>query len=283
MHHCDAWSKLESMPTRIFLDSGDPQETREALKILGHLDGQTTNPSLIAKNPEAQGKKFTQEEVYSFYKKIVWEISGLIPQGSVSIEVYADKTTPVEQMVNQAKEMNAWIPNAHIKLPIVSNGLKAAEILVKQGIRVNMTLCFTQQQAAAVYAATKGAKKGEVFVSQFIGRLDDKGINGLNLVKNCVEMFKAGNGHVEVLAASIRNLSHHLACLEMGADIITSPLTILKQWQEKQPVTAAPTNLQPIKYEKIDLNKPWQEYNLKHELTDVGIEKFCADWNQMIG
>lgn len=270
------------MPTRIFLDSGDPEETREALKILGHLDGQTTNPSLIAKNPQAQGKKFTKEEVYGFYRKVVAEISGLIPQGSVSIEVYADKTTPVEQMINQAKEMNAWIPNSHIKLPITHNGLEAASALVKQGIRVNMTLCFSQQQAAAVYAATKGAKKGEVFVSPFIGRLDDKGINGLDLVKNCVEMFKAGDGHVEVLAASTRNLYHHLACLEMGADIITSPLTILKQWQEKQPAPAAPTNLQPITYEKIDLNKPWQEYNLKHELTDVGIEKFCADWNQMI-
>lgn len=261
------------MNTKIFLDSGDPQETREALKILGHLDGQTTNPSLIAKNPQAQGKKFTTEEVYGFYRKVVEEISGLIPQGSVSIEVYADKTTPVEQMVNQAKEMNGWIPNSHIKLPITQNGLEAASVLVKQGIRVNMTLCFTQQQAAAVYAATEGAKQGEVFVSPFIGRLDDKGINGLDLIKNCLEMFKAGDGHVEVLAASTRNLYHHLACLEMGVDIITSPLTILKQWQEIKSIT----------YEKIDLDQDWTKFNLQHELTNAGIDKFCADWNQMIG
>ena len=270
------------MDTKIFLDSGDPQETREALKILGHLDGQTTNPSLIAKNPQAQGKKFTSEEVYAFYRKVVEEISGLIPQGSVSVEVYADKNTRVETMINQAKEMNTWIPNSHIKLPITQNGLEAASALVKQCIRVNMTLCFTQQQAAAVYAATKGAKKGEVFVSPFIGRLDDKGINGLDLVKNCVEMFKAGDGHVEVLAASTRNLYHHLACLEMGADIITSPLTILKQWQEKQPVPAEPTNLQPIGYENLDLNKPWTEFNIQHELTVAGIDKFCSDWDQLI-
>lgn len=261
------------MPTKIFLDSGDPQETKEALKLLGNLDGQTTNPSLIAKNPQAQGQKFTSEEVYGFYRKVVEEISGLIPQGSVSIEVYADKNTSVETMINQAKEMNAWIPNSHIKLPITKNGLAAAEILVKEGIRVNMTLCFTQAQAAAVYAATLGAKKGEVFVSPFIGRLDDKGINGLDLVKNCMEMFKAGDGHVEVLAASTRNLYHHLACLELGADIITSPLAILKQWQEIKPIT----------YEKIELDKPWQEQNISHELTDAGIDKFCADWNQMIG
>ena len=270
------------MPTRIFLDSGNPEETKEALRLLGHLDGQTTNPSLIAKNPQAQGKKFTTAEIYGFYRKVVAEISGLIPQGSVSIEVYADKNTPVEQMVKQAQEMNAWIPNAHIKLPIIASGLKAAEILVKQGIRVNMTLCFSQQQAAAVYAATKGAKKGDVFVSPFIGRLDDKGINGLNLVKNCVQMFKKGDGHVEVLAASTRNLYHHLTCLEMGADIITSPLTILKQWQEKQAETKAVAPLQPIEYEKIELNKPWQEYDISHELTDAGIDKFCSDWNQMI-
>jgi transaldolase len=270
------------MDTKIFLDSGDPEETREALKLLGHLDGQTTNPSLIAKNPQAQGKKFTSEEVYGFYRKVVEEISGLIPQGSVSVEVYADKTTPVEQMINQAKEMNAWIPNSHIKLPITHNGLEAASALVKQGIRVNMTLCFSQEQAVAVYAATKGAKKGDVFVSPFIGRLDDKGINGLDLVKNCVEMFKDSDGHVEVLAASTRNLYHQLACLEMGADIITSPLTILKQWQEKQAVPAAPTNLLPIAYEKIDLNQEWTQFNLQHELTDTGIDKFSADWNQMI-
>lgn len=260
------------MNTKIFLDSGDPEETKEALKLLGHLEGQTTNPSLIAKNPEAQGKKFTKEEVYGFYRSVVEEISHLIPQGSVSVEVYADKNTSVEQMINQAKEMNAWIPNAHIKLPITQNGLEAASALIKQGIRVNMTLCFTQQQAAAVYAATLGAKKGDVFVSPFIGRLDDKGINGLDLVKNCVEMFKESDGHVEVLAASTRNLFHHLACLEMGVDIITSPLTILKQWQE----------VKPIAYEKINLDKPWQEQNISHELTDAGIDKFCADWNQMI-
>ena len=266
----------------IFLDSGDPQETKEALKFLTSLNGQTTNPSLIAKNPDAQGKKFTTEEIYSFYKKVIREISALIPQGSVSVEVYADKKISVEQMVNQAKEMNNWIPNAHIKLPIIKNGLKAAEILVKQGIRVNMTLCFTQAQAAAVYAATLGAKKGEVFVSPFIGRLDDKGINGLDLIKNCVAMFKTGDGHVSVLAASTRNLYHHLACLKLGADIITSPLTILKQWQENQPVPAAPANLQPIAYENLNLNKPWTEFNIQHELTDAGIDKFCADWNQMI-
>jgi len=269
------------MPTRIFLDSADPEETKQALKILGRLDGQTTNPSLIAKNPQAVGKKFAKEEVYAFYQKTVQEISQLIPHGSVSVEVYADLTTPVEQMVNQAKEMNAWIPNAHIKLPIIENGLKAAGILTKEGIRVNMTLRFSQAQAAAVYAATKGAKRGAVFVSPFIGRLDDKGISGLDLIKNCVEMFKNSDGHVEVLAASVRNLNHHQKSWELGADIVTSPLKVLTAWQEKQIPEPAP-GLQPIAYETLDLNQPWQSFNIKHELTDAGIAKFCADWEGMI-
>ena len=82
--------KPQNLKTKIFLDSGDPAETRETLSILGFLDGQTTNPSLIAKSPQAQGKKFTQVEIYNFYQKVVREVSSLIPQGSVSIEVYAE-------------------------------------------------------------------------------------------------------------------------------------------------------------------------------------------------
>src|SRR3989339_241227 len=101
-HGCYHKKLVEKSRMIIFLDSGDPQETKEALKFLTSLNGQTTNPSLIAKNPDAQGKKFTTEEIYSFYKKVIREISALIPQGSVSVEVYADKKISVEQMVNQA-------------------------------------------------------------------------------------------------------------------------------------------------------------------------------------
>lgn len=267
--------------TRIFLDSGDPQETKTALQVLGKLDGQTTNPSLIAKNPQVQGKKFTVEEVNSFYKTVVQEISNLIPQGSVSVEVYADKTTTKEQMVSEGLKMNSWIKNAHIKLPIFPAGLGAAEELVKQGVNVNMTLCFSQEQAAAVYSATKGAKKGQVFISPFIGRLDDKGIKGMDLVKNIQNMYKAGDGHVEVLAASIRSLSHLTDCLESNTDILTAPLAILTQWQKKEAVTE-PATLLAIEYENIELNKPWHDYNIEHELTNLGMDKFAADWKGLI-
>lgn len=278
----------ENLSTKIFLDSGDSQETRAALEILGFLDGQTTNPSLIAKSPGAQGKKFSPEEIFDFYRGVVGEVSQLIPQGSVSVEVYADKNTTADEMLKQGRQFFKWIPNAHIKYPTTLEGLKAAEISVKEGMRVNMTLVFNQQQSAAVYAATLGAKKGDVFLSPFVGRLDDRGENGMDLIKNIIQMYKSGNGHVQVLAASVRSLEHFTKALELGSDIITAPLQILKQWASASfPLPSGEgqgggLKLKPIPYEEINLNRPWQEYNIGHELTDKGLEKFAADWNGLI-
>ncbi len=278
----------ENLRTKIFLDSGDPAETREALSVLGFLDGQTTNPSLIAKNPETAGKKFSKDELLNFYRKVVEEVSSLIPKGSVSIEVYADHNTSAEEMFKQGKEFFKWIPNAHIKYPITSAGLEAAEKSIAEGIRVNMTLVFSQQQAAAVYVATKGAKKGDVFVSPFVGRLDDRGENGMDLIKNVIEMYKSSDNHVEVLTASVRSLEHFLKALEFGSAIITSPLKIIKEWKEAgTPNSNAEfriqnSGLKAIEYEKIDLDRSWQEYNISHELTDKGIERFAQDWNNLI-
>jgi transaldolase len=283
----------EKLKTKIFLDGGDPGETREAIRLLGFLDGQTTNPTLISKNPEARkriekGEKFSTDEILSFYHKVVKEISGLIPQGSISVEVYADASTKAEDMLKQGKEMFAWIPNAHIKFPTSAEGLKAAEQAVKEGLRVNMTLCFQQEQAAAVYAATKGAKKGGVFVSPFIGRLDDKGENGMDLIANILKMYEKGDGHVEVLTASVRNIDHHLYALKLGSDIITSPFKILKEWAENKlrvPGEEYRYNaggLEAIAYSDIDLTKNWREYDIRHELTDKGMARFSADWNSLI-
>ena len=275
--------------TKIFLDSGDPAETVEALKLLGSLDGQTTNPSLVAKNPETAGKKFSNSELLEFYKGIVQKVSALIPQGSVSIEVYADSKTSAEEMLTQAREFWQWIPNAHIKYPTTTEGLKAAEISIKEGMRVNMTLVFNQAQAAAVYAATKGAKKGDVFVSPFVGRLDDRGEDGMDLIKNIIQMYKSGDGHVEVLSASIRSLEHTVKTMEFGADIITAPLKAYKEWVASgSPLSldgrgqGEGAKLKPIEYEEIDLNKSWQEYNVQHDLTDKGLQKFAEDWNGLI-
>ncbi|GAI49963.1 unnamed protein product, partial [marine sediment metagenome] len=175
--------------------SGNPSETKETINLLGFLDGQTTNPSLISKNPEIKKRlnkdeKFSKKEIYKFYREIVQEISILIPKGSVSIEVYADESTTAEMMLPQAKEMFKWIHNAHIKFPITKEGLIAAHRAVKHGLRINMTLCFTQDQAAAVYSATKGAKKNQVFISPFVGRLDDIGESGMSLVENILKMYQ---------------------------------------------------------------------------------------------
>lgn len=283
----------QNLKTRIFLDGGDQGETREILKLTGFLDGQTTNPTLISKNPEARkrlerGEKFREEEIYSFYKTVVKEISALIPRGSISIEVYADLSTASDHMLMQGKQMFSWIPNAHIKFPLTKEGLNAAQQAVKENMRVNLTLCFTQEQAAAVYAATAGAQKGDVFVSPFIGRLDDRGENGMAVISNIIKMLKKSDGHVMVLTASVRSFDHFMYALFLGSDIITAPFSILKEWGEKglpmpdNNYVYNSKNLKDIPYKDIALSKKWQEYDISHDLTDKGMEKFSADWNSLI-
>ena len=282
-----------NLKTRIFLDGGNQEETKQIINQLGYLDGQTTNPTLISKNPEARkrlekGGKFSETEILDFYRSVVRALSGLIPQGSVSVEVYADASTSADTMLRQGREMFSWIPNAHIKFPTSREGLRAAEQALKEGLRVNMTLCFSQEQAAAVYAATRGAKKGQVFVSPFIGRLDDRGENGMDVIANILCMYAQGDGHVEVLTASVRSIDHFLYALKLGSDIITAPYEVLKTWAEKKmPIPGDDYNydvksLRPIPYKNIDIGKKWEDYDIRHELTDKGIERFSADWNALI-
>src|SRR5262250_2177998 len=211
--------------TKILVDGGDPDETLRLRKLLGFVDGQTTNPSLIAKNPEIQqriasGHSLTAQEEEDEYRKIVQAISPLVGDARVSIEVFADLDTSAEEMLAQGEEMFTWIPNAYIKYPCTHEGFKAAEVSVSKGIRVNMTLCFSQEQAAAVYAATKGSR-APVYVSPFVGRLDDIGQNGVDLLKNIKRMYAAGDGHVHVLAASIRTSQHLLYSFHIGAELVT--------------------------------------------------------------
>ena len=285
--------KPENVKTKIFLDSGDPKDTELMLSALGFLDGQTTNPSLIAGSPGAQdrlarGEKFQKEELFAFYRETIQKVSLLIPGGSVSIEVYANETTLAEDMFLQGKEMFSWIKNAHIKYPTGKEGLKAAKMSIQEGMRVNMTLCFTQEQAAAVYSATMGAKKGDVFISPFVGRLDDRGENGMQLIENILKMYKQGDGHVEVLVASVRNLNHFMAAIHLGSDIITAPDKILQEWQEKEfsvpgrDYVYEKGELKDILYKQLDLEKSWEDFNIQHELTDKGIVRFAEDWNNLI-
>ena len=135
--------------TKILVDGGDPDETLRIKKLLGFVDGQTTNPSLIAKNPEVQellssGHRLTTEDQKDEYKTIVQKISPLVGDAGVSIEVFADLNTTAEQVFAQGQEMFSRIPNAYIKYPCTDEGLRAARMSVEKGIRVNMTLCFSQ-------------------------------------------------------------------------------------------------------------------------------------------
>jgi transaldolase len=273
--------------SKILVDGGDPEETAHIKHLLGFVDGQTTNPSLIAKNPEvkklvASGHRLSEQEEAAEYKKIVLAIPPLVGDAGVSIEVFADLSTSADEMLKQAREMNSWIPNAYIKYPCTAEGLKAAQRSVAEGIRVNMTLCFSQRQAAAVYAATRGSS-APVYVSPFVGRVDDIGQIGVDLVRNIKRMFAGGDGHVFVLAASIRNLQHLLYSFHVSAELVTVPGGVLEQWAAQgrplpdQNFTYESVGSE-ISYEELDLEQPWTNFDIEHELTTKGIQKFVSDY-----
>ena len=277
--------------TRILLDSGDPDETVRIRGLLGYLDGQTTNPSLIASNPHvvkylASGRRFTSHQESEEYRTIVQDISPLVGSAGVSIEVFADSTTSAEHMFEQGREMYSWIDNAYIKYPCTAEGIRAAQMSVASGMRVNMTLCFSQAQAAAVYSATKGTAS-PVYVSPFVGHLDGIGKPGIDLVKNIQRMFLQGDGHVLLLAASIRSLEHLVHCLSIDVDMVTVPSSILSQWAIANFPVVGPPIMHTwtgdlIPYETVDLEQPWESFDLSHALTTQGIERFAHDYEQAL-
>ena len=282
---------------RILVDGGDPQETQHVKELVGYVDGQTTNPTLISKNPEvreriAAGKKFSTDEQLNEYRKIVQEIAPLVGDAGVSIEVFADLDTTADDMLSQSQTMFSWVPRAYIKYPCTKEGLRAARMSVNRGVRVNMTLCFSQEQAAAVYAATCGAKE-PVYVSPFVGRLDDRGQDGMDLVRNVKKMYAAGDGHVHVLAASIRSVEHLLASFAFGADLITAPARVWEEWAAAsfrmpgenftyQGADKQGNRLNPIPYKELDLSHDWESFDIKHELTTEGIRHFVADYKSTL-
>jgi transaldolase len=283
--------------TKILVDGGDPDETRHIKDLLGFVDGQTTNPSLIAKNPEIRhlidsGHSFSADQEKDEYRKIVRAISPMVGDGGVSIEVFADTNTTAEQMLAQGEEMFSWIPNGYIKYPCTHEGLRAAQLSVRRGIRVNMTLCFSQSQAAAVYSATIGTKQ-PVYVSPFVGRLDDRGENGMDLVKNIKKMYESGDGHVYVLSASIRNLNHLLNSFALGVELVTVPTKVLEHWAADnfpmpdssfsyKAVNSSGQPLKPIPFQVLNLNSGWESFDITHELTSKGIQKFVADYQSTL-
>jgi transaldolase len=211
---------------RLFLDSANIQEIRNAYD-LGVISGVTTNPSLIAK----EGRNFQQ---------VVQEIAGIV-DGPISAEVVS---TTAEEMVPEGEALAQIHPNIVIKVPMTGEGLKAVKRLSAKGIKTNVTLIFSANQA--LLAALAGA----TFVSPFVGRLDDVGHDGLDLVADIVQIYAQHGFTTEVIAASIRHPLHVTQAALLGADIATIPYKTLEQM-------------------------------LKHPLTEVGIAKFLADWEQV--
>jgi len=217
---------------KLFLDTANIQEIREAV-ALGAISGVTTNPSLAAK--ENIGDLET-------YKSAILTIAKLV-NGPISVEVTATEAT---QMVQQAEEIANWHPNVVVKIPSTIDGFKAIATVSRQGIAVNQTLCFSVNQALL------GAEAGSRYVSPFVGRLDDEGMDGMQVVADIVQVFQRHGIKTRVLAASIRHPLHVVAAARVGADVATLPFKVLVQMTQ-------------------------------HSLTDVGMARFIKDWQNASG
>ena len=214
---------------RIFLDTANVAQIRHGVK-LGVVTGVTTNPTLVAK------------EGIKDYKAVVKEICAIVP-GPVSAEVVVEGA---QAMLEQARDIATWADNVMVKIPSTTEGLEVISTLAKENIKVNMTLCFSVNQALL------GALAGTTYVSPFVGRLDDVGHDGMALVGEIVEVFNKYGLTTEVLAASIRHPLHCVAAAKAGAHVATVPYKVLLQM-------------------------------MQHPLTDIGIAQFLADWQSVLG
>jgi transaldolase len=211
---------------KFFLDTGNIEEIKRIVK-LGLVDGITTNPSLIAK----EGRVF---------KEVIQEITSIV-SGPVSAEVIS---LDVDGMLKEAHEIAEWASNVVIKLPMTEAGLEATHRLSQEGIKTNVTLIFSVAQGLMA------AKAGAAFISPFVGRLDDIGVDGMNLVRELREILDLYDLPAEIIAASIRGIGHVEAAALAGAHIATIPGSMLPAL--------------------------W-----KHPLTDIGIDRFLKDWEKV--
>jgi len=207
---------------KIFLDTANIDEIREAASW-GVLDGVTTNPTLVAKS----GRKWSE---------VIQDILALV-DGPISLEV---TTTQADEMIKQGRQLAKLHQNVVVKIQMTTEGLKAIKALSSEGVRVNTTLIFSSNQA--ILAAKAGAK----YVSPFIGRLDDMGQEGMQVIREIVEIFNHYEWDCEVLVASIRHPLHVIEAAKLGADIVTLPFDVLKKMTQ-------------------------------HALTDVGLKRFLDD------
>lgn len=210
---------------QFFLDTAEIKEIETAL-AWGMVDGITTNPSLIAKSGRP-------------YLATVQEIAKLVP-GPVSGEVLA---TEYEEILTQGRRLAGLAENVVVKVPLTPDGLRAVATFKREGIRTNVTLCFSAAQALLA------AKAGAAYISPFVGRLDDVGQDGMELIDQVVTIYRAYGFDTQVLVASVRHPIHVVQSAMMGADVATIPFKILEQLY-------------------------------KHPLTDIGLDRFIADWKK---
>ncbi len=215
---------------KFFIDTANVEDIKKA-NDMGVICGVTTNPSLIAK----EGRDFNE---------VIKEITSIV-DGPISGEVKAT-TVDAEGMIREGREIAAIHPNMVVKIPMTAEGLKAVKVLSSEGIKTNVTLIFTANQA--LLAAEAGAS----YVSPFLGRLDDINQPGIDLVRTIAEIFSIYGYETEIIAASVRNPIHVTDCALAGADIATVPYKVIEQMT-------------------------------KHPLTDQGIEKFQADYKAVFG
>lgn len=212
---------------RFFIDTANLDNIKEA-QSLGILNGVTTNPSLMAKEG-IKGK----DNILEHYKTICE-----IVDGDVSAEVIS---TDFEGMIREGQELALLNPQIVVKIPMIEEGIKAIRYFSDKGIKTNCTLVFSLGQALIA------AQAGATYVSPFIGRLDDNGQDGIQIVKSIVDMFEKQNYQTKVLAASIRNKNHIEECAKIGAHVVTAPLSAIKEL-------------------------------ITHKLTDIGLKKFLDDY-----
>ena len=211
---------------QFFIDTADIGDIKKAL-AMGLCDGVTTNPSLVAKT----GRRFSE---------VLKEITSVVP-GPVSAEVTA---VEYDGMMKEARHYAKVADNVVIKVPLITEGLRAVRDLTSEGIRTNVTLCFSPVQALLA------AKAGATYVSPFVGRLDDISEDGMALIAQILEIFRNYDFATKVLVASVRHPLHVLEAARLGADVATVPFSVLDQL-------------------------------VKHPLTDIGLKKFLADWEKV--
>ena len=211
---------------KIFLDTANLEEIRQGV-ALGVVDGVTTNPTLVAREHKP-------------FREHILDICEIVKEGVVNAEVVSTDTAGI---LREAREVASWHPNIVVKLPMIPDGVRALTVLAKEGIRVNVTLVFSAAQALLV------AKAGAYFVSPFLGRLDDVGQDGLKLLREILEIYRAYNFPAQVLAASLRHPIHVVEAAKMGSHIGTMPFKVFEQL-------------------------------FQHPLTDRGLAAFLKDWEK---